>query len=181
MIPDTGENPACSLADLTRVLQQEHAHLIGQLLPRIEQVVMQVADEAGPTADDALNIRGKILGFHAELSRLFDREEKGVFPMLWRLESQTVLSPCHAGMVKSRVRFAAIEQEPLMPLLAQLKEAVRNCPAAACRGVLQLLDQFEETLSAHIKSERESLFPRAVELETRLAARLNSPSPADPP
>ena len=152
-------------------------------MPRIEALMEQIAAEAGPTADDALFIRSQVLAFHADLKRLFDREENGLFPMLWRLEKATVLSRCHAGMVRSRVRFAIIEQEPLTGSLNRLKEATRACPAAACRGVLQLIEQFETALAAHLQRERQSLFHRAVEMEADLAARCFTAeaSPTPPP
>ena len=163
------ENPDGSLSGLMEALRQEHARLSGDLLPAIEALMEQIAIEAGPTADDALLIRSKVLAFHADLARLFEREEKGMFPMLTRLEGSTVISPCHAGMVKSRVRFAVIEQNPVTESLAQLKDATRACPAASCRGVLDLLEQFEIVLAAHLKRERETLFPKAVEMAAKLS------------
>ncbi|HTW94256.1 MAG TPA: hemerythrin domain-containing protein [Tepidisphaeraceae bacterium] len=163
------ENPDGSLSALMAALREEHSLLCERLLPAIESLMYKNAAEAGPTADDALLIRSKVLAFHADLARLFEREEKGMFPMLQRLEASTVISPCHAGMVKSRVRFAVIEQNPLTESLAKLKEATQACPAASCRGVLELLHEFEVILTRHLKLEREKLFPRAVELEGKLS------------
>ena len=164
-----GPAPA-GLAPLVERLAGEHRRIAGDRLEEIQSAVERAADAA---PDVLLPLTHKVLALRADLRRLFDREEHGVFPMLARLETVRVISKCHAGMVRSRARFAVLEQKPVEAAIAELRSLAGQLAAdhAAGAAVLPLIDGLIAEFQAHVASEREELFPKAVALEDALCAR----------
>lgn len=132
---------------------------------------------------------------HPELSQLKDlvnemgidlrphmmKEERVLFPYLVSLEEsasrQLQPSAPPFGTVQNPVRMMMLEHDAVGDLLVKLREVSNNytVPADGCfsyQTLYHALEALEEDLHQHIHLENNILFPRAIELETKVFADL---------
>src|SRR2546430_150744 len=87
--------PVAALMD--EIVATHHAHL-RRLIPRIEKIARDIGGYAADDEPALVEIRQLAGGLHACVQMQLDREEQILFPMLRRLEQQTEVTRCHAGM-----------------------------------------------------------------------------------
>jgi regulator of cell morphogenesis and NO signaling len=168
------QNQAFSAATLIAdIVGNHHAHLRAQL-PRIESVAADIVTY-GDAGDPILaEIRQLVGGLRACVESQLDKEEKLLFPMLARLEEQTVVSKCHAGMIRSRLVMAERDAARIRGVLARLRDLAMEhlSPAGgceACHELIAVLDDLAADLKEHTRKECDVLFPWAVRREMELA------------
>ena len=102
-----------------------------------------------------------------------------VFPALIRLESETGVSKCKAGLVRARLRFMVAEQEALVTELNEASGIAGRYlspagPCEFCHELLGALAALSVKLTHHLALEQEELFTWALQREDRLIANLSS-------
>jgi len=174
-----------SISDLRRLmtlLEEEHRAILNLRMPALRDAVDLLAQAANSDACSAApELCSAVVTFHANLQRLCEREERGLFPMLRRLLNATVVSQCHAGLVQSRVKFATLEQEAVsreLDQLASLAGCVGSPPGTSTAAIAaqidvlrHAIDALRHAIDAHVRHEQQILFPSVVELEQTLTQR----------
>jgi len=160
------------IADITAV---HHACLRRQT-GRIAQIVGEIAsyNEAGNAI--VMEMQQLIGGLCACVESQLAMEEEVLFPMLLRLQEQTVISKCRAGMIRGRVMLAERELARIRGVVLRLRDLAEESlspggPCEACHELLHVVRALRADLSEHTRKESEILFPWAVERESELAER----------
>jgi iron-sulfur cluster repair protein YtfE (RIC family) len=153
----------------------EHGHMIGTPLTRLRRLACDAA-EANTGVAELAEMDRKIACFCNDLPECCRREEQMVFPALVRLQSQTHITSCRAGMIAARLRFMIAEQQALLSELAGAIEIIERhrSPAGSCESCHELLREaqsFEGVLVAHIRREQEELFAWGVAREAELVQK----------
>lgn len=105
------------------------------------------------------------------------KEERVLFPFVIRLEKadefglQSLLSP-FAGL-QNPMRVMTVEHDAARDLFEDLRSAMfnYNAPKNACAGyrlLCEALSAFEFYLARHFALEQEVLYPRAIEMQSRI-------------
>ena len=159
---------------LENVLQTHHAFL-RRHLPELQNHVMDVADLHGLQRPALMKLLGDFLEFRSAVESNLSREEEVLFPMIRRLACQTMITKCHDGMVKSRIRMAKHAHDETVSQFRSLLDVVSaNADlVSACElfrtmhtGFVDLEIDFRE----HTAKEG-VLFPKAIDTESCLSAK----------
>ena len=167
-----------SIEQLIETASAAHVTLLsGQV--KLANDLAEQACGANPDQEDLLLLRHRTRLLAEDLSRLFEREEHGVFPMIRRLDQATSLRPCHVGMMQARVRFTVVDQEALLASLSKARslsvvQLAPQGPCEVCRSLSQVLDELATELHRHHDFEQSVLFRRATEREEWLASQIPS-------
>lgn len=143
---------------------------------RIEQIVREIADfnEAeNPIVTDMQQLVG---GLRQCVEAQLAMEEEILFPMLARLQEQTVISKCRAGIIRARVVVAERDLARIRGVVLRLRDLAEEFmsprgPCEACHELLSLVRALLADLREHTRKESEILFPWAVAREAELAER----------
>jgi len=174
--PAGGATAAAPMAALMADIVATHHALLRRQIPRIKAITADITRYGAAEGDDPalLEIRQLAGGLAACVAQQLDREEQVLFPMLAKLEQQTEVSKCHAGMIRSRLMMAERDAARIRGVLARLRElATENLspagPCEACHELLAVIDEVLGDLREHTAKECEMLFPWAVAREAALA------------
>ena len=142
---------------------------------RIEQISRDIHAFGGADDPVLLEIRTLVGGLRACIDEQLDKEEHALFPMLRRLEQQTVVTRCHAGMIRSRIGMAERDLARIRGVLARLRDLAQEHlspagPCEACHELIRLIDEVNRDLREHTRLECEIIFPWAVQREAALVA-----------
>ena len=162
--------PMSALID--QIVASHHAFLRARL-PEVDRAA---ADIVAFGADEPLlvEVRQLVVGLRACIEQQLDREEQQLFPMLRRLEQQTHVSRCHAGMINSRIMMAERDLARIRGVIARLADlAVQHrSPDAggceACHDLLRIAGEIAADLREHTRKESDVLFPWAAAREAAL-------------
>jgi len=164
------------MAALMAEIVATHHALLRRQVPHIETIAADIARYRGAGADEPvlLEIRQLAGGLAACVAQHLDREEQTLFPMLVKLEQQTEVTKCHAGMIRSRLMMAERDAARIRGVLARLRELATEAlspagPCEACHELLKVIDDVLGDLREHTRKECEVLFPWAVAREAALA------------
>ena len=160
---------------IQHILDTHHAYL-REALPKLTQLAQVSGGAGGGT--DAAGIGGVLEALRAEIESHMWKEEMVLFPLIRSLEeaeaSGKPAPPNHCGSVRNPIRVMELEHESAEGALDELRKRTANYTDPAAAGVsaamAQELRRLDEDLRRHIHLEDEILFPRAIELEARLAA-----------
>lgn len=160
---------------IQHILDTHHAYL-REALPKLTQLAQVSGGAGGGT--DAAGIGGVLEGLRAEIESHMWKEEMVLFPLIRSLEeaeaSGKPAPPSHCGSVRNPIRVMELEHESAKGALDELRKRTANYTDPAAAGVsaamAQELRRLDEDLRRHIHLEDDILFPRAIELEARLAA-----------
>jgi len=177
-----------SLADLVRRIQSTHHVRTRVLLDELALFIQ--AERATPTAADPSLARDAITAlrrtfahFRADLMAHLRTEEIAVFPYIVALHEAAELgrSPRRAlfNSVASPIQIMRNEQEGTQRALRRLSRAIDIARIAGPEAldfpaVTAAVSELASDLEAHVRIERDVLFPRAVEVERALAAYLRA-------
>jgi regulator of cell morphogenesis and NO signaling len=178
---DAGESFATtSLADLAdHIVKRHHAYLRTNL-PSIAHKAQRVVAVHGDNHKFLGKLEQVFQGLADELTQHMMKEEMVLFPLIGRMEQaeQAGQAPPAApgGSVRNPIRMMEHEHDDAGRALATIRELTSNFqpPAGACNTFCALyaqLEDLERDLHTHIHLENNILFPRAAELEQRLAGR----------
>lgn len=165
-----------SFAALIRDVVDTHHAFLRRQFPLLQQLTTEAAEANAAVAPELAQLPELTANFVACVEAQLSREEGVLFPMIERLAEQTVVSPCHAGMIKSRISMAEREHARVHGVLTRMKDLTHRYlspagPCEACHELLGVLDAIERDLAAHVSKERGQLYPQAVEREAALARR----------
>ena len=165
-------HPTDAPALIADVVAVHHAYLRRQL-PRIDAVAADIIAFGGADEPVLIEIRQLVGGLRACIEQQLDREEQQLFPMLQRLATQTHVTRCHAGMIKSRIMMAERDLARIRGVIMRLCDlaAEHLSPAGsceACHELLALTRAMLNDLREHTRKESELLFPWAIAREAAL-------------
>ena len=163
---------------IRHILDTHHAYLRGAL-PKLSQLVQNATPAAGGEQGEALQEIAQVFrDLRSELESHMWKEEMVLFPLIEGLEAAEATGqaapPSHCGSVRNPIRVMESEHGNAKHALAELRRLTGGftAPAGAStdiRNLLTGLAELETDLHSHIHLEDDILFPRAGELEGRLA------------
>jgi regulator of cell morphogenesis and NO signaling len=167
-----------SLATLQQFIVDTHHEFTRQELARLEKLFAKVCAAHGSRHPELLRLQELFLQLKQELLPHMLKEEQVLFPYVARLEEAAQAGrpapPAFFGTVNHPVRMMMNEHDVAGDLLKALRQTAADyvVPADACpsfRALYQALPELEADLHQHIHLENNLHFPRAVELEARIA------------
>jgi regulator of cell morphogenesis and NO signaling len=163
---------------IRHILDTHHTYLRGAL-PKLSQLVLNAAPVAGSDQDEVLlEIAQVYRDLRSELESHMWKEEMVLFPLIEGLKSAEATGQpapaSHCGSVRNPIRVMQNEHGNAKHALTELRRLTGGfiAPAGAStnfRNLLAGLAELETDLYSHIHLEDDILFPRAGELEDRLA------------
>ncbi len=174
---DVTDADALSLTDLADHIEQTHHAYLRRELPRLGAMVRKVAAVHGERCPWMLELDGVFAGFVAELDSHMMKEEQILFPLIRDLEANGSGPDASRAMsVGNPIRVMEHEHDDAGRALERMRTLSNGFapPADACntfRAMLDGLAQLEQDMHQHVHKENNVLFPKAIELEARLAAK----------
>ncbi len=159
------------LAD--HIVSTHHAYLENEL-PRLGEMVEQVARVHGEEHEELTELREVFLAFEDEIRQHMLKEEEVLFPALGHLEASDAPVAFPFGSVSNPIQAMLHEHDSAGDALKRMRKLTNGFtpPPQACdtwRAVLEGLRDLEEDLHWHIHKENNILFPLAVEIEKTLS------------
>jgi regulator of cell morphogenesis and NO signaling len=157
---------------IRHILDTHHAYLRG-VLPKLSLLI-----QAGEREEPLREVGQIYRDLRSELESHMWKEEMMLFPLIEGLETAEAADrqapPSHCGSVRNPIRVMESEHGNAKHALAELRRLTDGfaAPAGAStpfRNLLTGLAELETDLHSHIHLEDDILFPRAGELEGRLA------------
>jgi regulator of cell morphogenesis and NO signaling len=175
--PEEAHWASARLADLAKHIVEKHHKYVRGAVPRVSALLAKVQAKHGENHPELAAIGKEFLGLGKEMYAHMQKEEQILFPYIEKLERategkeeleppffQTVRNPVHVMMQEHDSAAQALQA------MRRLSTGYRT-PAEACpsyREVYRSLEEFEADMHTHVHLENNILFPRAVELETRM-------------
>ncbi len=169
-----------SLTDLAGyIVARHHVYLRAEMPALAARLVKVLSAHGANHGDSLLPLRDTFEGLQAELTAHMMKEEMILFPLIQRMEAAQqrggALPGAHCGSIRNPIAVMEYEHDSAAHALREMRRLTGDYtpPADACatyRALLQGLEELEADLHRHIHLENNILFPRAAELETRLAA-----------
>lgn len=169
-----------TLAELAEHIVERHHSYLRTNLPSIAQKAQRVVEAHGETHAFLKDLQRVFTGLSAELGQHMMKEEMVLFPLAAGMEEAenlgTAAPPAPCGSVQNPIRMMEHEHDDAGRALEELRRLTSNFnpPEDACntfRALYAQLEDLERDLHMHIRLENNILFPRAANLEQRLAAR----------
>lgn len=160
-----------SLENLTKHIVATHHAYCKDELPRLSGLAMKVVKVHGGTNPELALIRAKLAELAEELTDHLAEEEVVVFPMIAKLETETINAGVEpAESVGNPLALLIQEHDHAGVLLAEIRSLSCDfkAPEYACTTYYAYFDglrDFERDLHRHVHPENNILFPRAIELE----------------
>ena len=167
--PAAGSVEQC-LSDLVAT---HHAYLRRQVgeIERVVRDIIAFGDGAHPVAVDMQQLIG---GLRTCVESQLSMEEEILFPMLVRLQEQTVISKCRNGIIRSRVMQSERDLARIRGVVLRLRDLAEEFisphgPCEACHELLDLIRALLADLREHTRKESQVVFPWAIEREKALS------------
>jgi regulator of cell morphogenesis and NO signaling len=165
---------SASLTELCDHIEQTHHAFLREQLPFLTDLFEKVIAAHGEGHPELAEAREVFGALRAELEPHMFKEERILFPAIRRLESAGAPVSFPFGTVQNPIGVMEDEHAAAGEALRRLRELTDGyqSPDDACnayRGLLEILQRLEVDLHEHIHKENNILFPRAAELEGRLA------------
>jgi regulator of cell morphogenesis and NO signaling len=161
---------------IQHILNIHHTYVL-ESLPILEEYATKVASVHGHHYKELIEIRDIVGQVCAELFTHLQKEEKVLFPYIKYLvqaeNDNAHVAPPPFGYAKSPIGVMEVEHENAGNAFKQLRKLSHDykVPEDACntfRALYSLLEEFENDLHQHIHLENNILFPKSIDLETRL-------------
>jgi len=179
--PDTGDQAQWQALGLTQladhIIATHHAFLREEL-PRIDGLVDRVVAAHGENHPELHEVRRLYQLLVQDLMPHMMKEEQVLFPIIRQLESTqaagAALPQFHCGSVNNPIHAMEHEHQVVGDCLRDLRGLTGGYtpPEDACptyHAMLDGLQNLENDLHTHIHKENNILFPKAAELEAKLA------------
>jgi len=167
------------LSELITYILDTH-HVFTKLeMTRLELLSKKVISAHGENHPELLIVSALFETLCADLKPHMFKEEQILFPYivaLARVDSQKTPAPFGPfGSVNNPIRMMMMEHDTVGELLRDLRTTTSDysTPGDGCisyRTFYEALEAFEKDLHQHIHLENNILFPRAIELESRVTA-----------
>jgi regulator of cell morphogenesis and NO signaling len=168
-----------TLASLLTHIVETHHLFTRTELERLEALINKVSAVHGQNHPELRKLQTLFQSLKADLLPHMLKEEQVLFPYIESLEQailheESVPRPFF-GTVQNPVRLMMFEHDTVGEILGQLRESTNNytVPPEVCisyQTLYQALQNFESDLHQHIHLENNLVFPRAIELESRMKA-----------
>jgi regulator of cell morphogenesis and NO signaling len=168
---------AAPLGDLTEHIRSKHHAYVREAVRRIQPLAAKVKGKHGANHPEIADVEALFAEVAKEMIAHMQKEERILFPYIEAVEQaangndsverpffQTVRNPVHMMMQEHDAAAAVVRN-------IREKSAGYAAPADACMSYQALyreLLQFETDLHQHVHLENNILFPRAVELESKV-------------
>jgi regulator of cell morphogenesis and NO signaling len=164
---------------IRHILDTHHAYL-RDALPILTQLVQNATPTAGGEQADSFQATAQVYrDLRSELESHMWKEEMVLFPLIEGIEQAEATGrpapPSHCGSVRNPIHVMQGEHVNAKHALEELRRLTSGFtpPAGASVGYRNLLTglaELETDLHCHIQLEEDVLFPRAGELESRVAS-----------
>jgi regulator of cell morphogenesis and NO signaling len=166
---------ALTLTELADHIEQTHHAYLRAELPRLDQMTDKVFRVHGEHEPRLADVRAAFVALRDELTTHMMKEEQILFPMIRRLESAEGPPQFHCGSIANPIGQMELEHEHAGDALAIMHRATDGYqpPDWACntyRAMLDSLAQLERDMHQHVHKENNVLFPKAMRLESQMAA-----------
>lgn len=167
-----------SLAELAKHIVQKHHRFVRDEIQQLLPLFSKVIGVHGANHPEIEKVQSSFQALSEELTLHLLKEERMLFPYIEQLEiarnNGGQPAPSRFGTVQNPVRMMMLEHDSAGELLKHIRQVTNNymVPEDACtsfKALYQGLQEFETDLHQHIHLENNILFPRAVELESRVA------------
>lgn len=170
--PDYLTMPLSVLADH---IETTHHAFMKHEIPRLQRLLAMVVSAHGDRHPELHELGQVFAALCDELTSHFMKEERVLFPLIRQLEAAQTLPQFHCGSVNNPIHVMEHEHDTAGEALAQMRALTGgyHTPADGCQSYQVLMEGLaavETDLHRHIHKENNILFPRAAELEHRLAA-----------
>lgn len=185
-LQQAGKNPVSralpygewSLDFLADYIVNTHHTYVTKTLPDLLAYADKVSKVHGGHHPELIAIKDLLDEINAELTVHMVKEERVLFPFIKKLvASDKELQSELAGNIQSPIKMMEMEHEMVGKNLEQIRALSKNytLPEDACASYSLLyrkLEEFEEDLHLHVHLENNILFPKAIELEKKLAREI---------
>jgi regulator of cell morphogenesis and NO signaling len=170
-----------SLERLIQYIVRIHHHCVRQELPRLAEMALKVATLRSGQAPELTKIAALVEKLRAEMYVHIQKEEQVLFPFISRIDQDPIVvyPPGHACFrsVAHPIFMMEQEYESADHLVAELIHLTNHFepPSLACATHIALfsgLREFAANLGQHVHLENDVLFPRAIQREAELKARI---------
>lgn len=145
-------------------------------LPRVAELIAKVAQVHGSQHPEIIKVDEIFRDFRAELEHHMQKEEMILFPLCRQLESDSSLPSFHCGSVGNPIHVMESEHANAGAAMQAFRKLTDTddykLPEGVCRSYQAMLDglaQIESDMHQHVHKENNILFPRSIELETKLS------------
>lgn len=175
--PDTSEQVNWLHAPMRllieHILSTHHAYLKTEL-PRLSGLVEKVASRHSTKEPRLTELSGVYAGLRGELEMHMMKEEQILFPAIVQMETTNAKPSLGCGFLGGPIGVMEAEHDSAGEALAAIRTLTGQftAPDWACntfRALWDALQKLEGDLHEHIHKENNILFPRALEMEQRLA------------
>ncbi len=162
------------LRELTAQIVTKHHRYVRDEAPRIELLLEKVTSRHGAAHPELLTMQESFIAMSSELSAHMAKEEQVLFPFLEKMEAEATIPVACFDSIAVPISRMMADHEDAGELLAKIRTLSGNfrAPDGACpsyRGLYHALEEFERDLHHHVHLENNILFPRAIEMERKLA------------
>lgn len=177
-VPSGGDDaaalPVDQLAD--HIVSTHHAY-VRSAIPILEAHTSKIAAVHGSRSPELPEVASLVAAIAEEMLHHMTKEEQVLFPYikaLVRAERSGAPRPFMPfGTVQNPIRMMELEHQSAGDEMRAIRELTRNyeVPDFACatyRACLLELQEFETDLHRHVHLENNVLFPRALEIESKL-------------
>jgi regulator of cell morphogenesis and NO signaling len=167
-----------SLTELaSHIIDTHHAYLREQF-PRLKSLADKVYNAHKENHGERIRKLKEVLeNLRTDIEMHLDKEEQILFPLIKEMESfsagQSSKPTVHCGTVENPIRQMEFEHNNAGDMLQQMRNISDDykLPEDACESFKALYDglqELENDLHKHIHLENNILFPKSVELESKL-------------
>ncbi len=178
-LPDREPAPAWQsfeVADLARHVVDRHHAYLWEEMPRVRELVEKVATVHGERHQELAQVRGSYLAIVADLGPHLTKEERVLFPAIGEIADATRSGTRPSfpfGTLAKPIERMLREHDIVGDLFARIREITNDyaMPEDGCgsyQAMLSGLEEMEQDTHEHIHKENNVLFPRVLELESRL-------------
>jgi len=166
-----------SLTELVTHIEATHHAYLKREFPQLGAWVKKIGARHGEHDPRLVKLASVFDAFVTELTSHMEKEETILFPLCRILEEGSFNSVnSHCGSIQNPISAMLAEHDDAGEALEQMSKLTDGftAPADACntfRAMLDGLAQLRRDMHQHVHKENNILFPKAIELETRLAGR----------
>jgi regulator of cell morphogenesis and NO signaling len=163
-----------TLTELADHIEQTHHAYLKQELPRLEFLVNKVANRHGSHTPGLVELAAVFNAFKAELESHMRKEEVVLFPICRAMDCATGPQQFRCGSVENPIAVMVREHDDAGDAMRRMRQLTNDYspPIDACntyRAMFDSLRELEQDMHRHVHKENSILFPKAVELQSRLA------------
>ena len=157
-----------------------HHRGIRQVRPKILDLLAKVVEVHGPNHPELHEIQSLFQQTMVDLTNHLMKEEMMLYPFIYQLCDGDLnhhsVQAFHCGSVESPIGVMEAEHEEEGQRQKKIRQLTNDYtpPADACGSLkltYALLKQFKDDLHEHIHLENNLIFPRALEIESRVVER----------